>query len=510
MLTEKKEGNMKRTVKKLSSKLAPGLAHKYAKIDKIDKIETIENQLIDIQATLGALREEDTRLLQLRKALEKVEHYQPTYGITGVLNKTAREESRDRATTIQQYLEQLTNKRILDIGSSLGFFSFFLADRGAIVEGWDWSVDNCEATRLIQSLNGVENANFKVKELNLDTVQTIQPGSFDAVLVLSVFHHIIRFTGIDATRQLVKELFDRVPVMIVELAKKGEDPKLPWDDSQPDDELAIFDFVKDDITIKKIGEFPNHLSDKTRPLYLVERKKMVKVADHTYSYDTQQKLPYKLFPSTITSANRRYYFSNDAVIKEYELSGKYKSHNVAQIINEINVLLQIAGSGVYHAPELLDYDLSDPSRIRLAVKRVEGDNIGDTLKPHVPKTVVKWLNDIAKTLRDLRAAGYYHNDIRSWNVIVKANHAWLIDYGLAAPSDKDNDAVSLLWLAHALLTGEKEPLDRKETLLPSADVFKSDPQLSALYQYIKQNQPAIDYNEVVDLLVISTATTKKK
>lgn len=482
---------MKKAIKRSINRLAPGVKVTMDRIGNMEEqLRHIEAQVEQANQKLVELQQHDNRLDQLRALAAAVEPYQPAYGIAGVIDAPNRSESRDRCTVIERALSPLPGKRILDIGSSLGFFSFYFADRSATVEGWEVSPQNAEVARRIGEINGIH-VDFKVKELNDETVQTVPYGAFDAVFILSVFHHIIRFHGLEYTQQLVKDLFDRIPVMVVELARKGEDSKLPWDASQPEDERAIFDLVKDDVTIEKLGNFGTHLSKKVRPLYVVRKKQQVKVNNRLYAYGHSASEAYKDSPVVGMGVKRRYYFGNDFIVKEYSFDAKSAHENVGQILNEVKVFSEfdLHKAKIFHAPKLLDFEIDMPHGAKIALERVEGSLVIDMDLRGKTGKVQKVVEDVLKTLRDLEAMHLHHNDVRSWNIIVnESGSAWLIDYGLVGGRQIGTaDVVGLLWAAHAMLNGERETYLRQDEL-PAQDSFKESPALLAMYKQVKKGE----------------------
>lgn len=479
--------NIKHMVKKGMAKMAPGF------VESGRRILHMEEMMRHVQANVTELREEvnkglghhDSRIDQLRWLATQIEPYQPAYGVQGAIDSPQR-DCHDRCLAIEHALRPIPGKRTLDIGSSFGYVSFYLADRGATAEAWDMHALNIEISQRIGDINGI-GVKFRTNELTLETAKTIPAGKFDVVILLSLFHHIVRFQGLEQTQQIVKELFGRIPVMVVELARKGEDPALPWDKSQPDDELAIFDLVKDDVEIKKIGEFKNHLSEKTRPLYVIQKKKTVAVNANTYAYSYSTTEAYKDSPVSRYGLVRRYYFSDEYIVKEYVFEPSTFGDNVVQILNEVNLLLHVVAGRVHHAPELVDFEVSR-ERACVVIKRVEGELASDLDLKGKHQKVRKLAEDALKTLADLEKINLYHNDIRSWNLIVDAKgRGWVIDYGMAGVLKVDDDALALLWMLHAMLRGERELYRGGDSSLPDEASF-TDPALRAVYKAVKKGE----------------------
>ncbi|MHC5719169.1 MAG: class I SAM-dependent methyltransferase, partial [Nostoc sp.] len=224
----------------------------------------------------------DNPLIKLSHLLKKIEYYQPLYKIPSLLkNSVPQRTCEDRCQAIENTLltlgNNLTGIKILDVGSSLGYNSFFFAERKAHVLGIDNNIENVLASRLISEINGI-NIDFKVAEFDLDYSNLIQKSEYDVVFLLSVIHHIIYSKGLEYTKEMMEILLDKVPVIIVELAVKdeeNEDKDLYWREALPNDSLSIFENCQD-IHINLIGYFSTHFSSVKRPLYAIS-KKIIKV-----------------------------------------------------------------------------------------------------------------------------------------------------------------------------------------------------------------------------------------
>lgn len=458
---------MKKIIKKAVTKTFPGIQEERTRLRRIEEhVRTLSDKVDSLHDKVS---HHDARLDNLKDLLGKVEPYQPLYGLGGLISEPRR-TSADRCRVIEKALGDVSGLRMLDIGSSLGYVSYYFADRGASVEGWDSTLNNVEVSRLTGELNGIQGASFKFKELNEEMVKTIPGGEFDVVFVLSVFHHIIYYQGLDKTKELVKSLLDRIPVMVVELAKKGEDASLKWDSAQPENELDIFDGL--DVEIKKLGDFHNHLSDNTRPLYMVTRKKEVEVNGHKYAFETSTQHAYEDSKVAQMGVKRRYYFGLDTFVKEYSFDKGSKVENVPQMMSEIALLLSLQKSkqSVHNLPQILDFEFTGKNA-KLAMKKIEGKLGSEYGK--VTKTQLQFvLKDVLQTLSDLEDRHIHHNDIRSWNIMIGHNQAWLIDYGLASPVEIEDNKVSFLWALQAIMSGEREDQSQHKTKAPKRDTFE--------------------------------------
>jgi len=204
----------------------------------------------------------------IEQCFNRVEYYQPLYGVTGIEGPLR--SCRDRAVVIEAALDSLGPCfSLVDFGSSLGYFPFFFADRGARTMGIDINPENTAVARATQRVNGLS-ATFETAPLDLTKVRTISPGEYDVALALSVLHHITLRRGMDYVKQLVAELLARIPILIVELAHRDEAVNFVWRACLPEDSLEIFSGC-DHAQIQHLGDFPSHLSSSVRPMYLVRR-----------------------------------------------------------------------------------------------------------------------------------------------------------------------------------------------------------------------------------------------
>jgi O-antigen chain-terminating methyltransferase len=224
--------------------------------------------------TSGSLRENSpvvlssAQIADLNKYMGSVEYYQPLYGLQ-IAARPLR-ECRDRADVIARALSPLDGRlRVVDFGASLGYFVFYFADRGAHAEGVDFAFSSVAAATAVRRINGL-NCSLHCAELTLEYVRAIPAGKFDAGLLLSVLHHIVHGRGLNYAQQLVAELMQRIPVLILELARRDEEVLFAWRRSQPQDPLELLAACQN-IRIEKLGEFATHLSPVARPIWMAVR-----------------------------------------------------------------------------------------------------------------------------------------------------------------------------------------------------------------------------------------------
>jgi len=394
----------------------------------------------------------------------QVEHYQPIYGMPSTFFSTkAKRDCSDRAKIIENYFNNdFNNLRVLDIGSSLGYFCFYLADRGALAEGWDSNELNYYVSNLTKEINAITNASFLCRTLDLDTVKNIPYDKYDCALALSVFQHINNEHELAYSQNLIKSLLDKIPVLIVELANKNENTNVHWKDTLPPNELEFFSKLRN-CKIQKIGEFGTHLSDIKRSMYVISQK-YITVNNHKYLID---KVLYKPYESFRLPLQRRFYYTRNYFIKKYHLKFRLNNEeNFKQIINEINILNLINDANVSHTTRLVDYELGK-NNITLVLNKINGTLLSDVLNQLSNKAKGEIINHILEILCALESAGIFHNDIRSWNIIIDNNNEpYVIDFGLASLVEKENNLIAFAFLVNSLITNKSESETYNKESLP--------------------------------------------
>jgi O-antigen chain-terminating methyltransferase len=469
----------------------------------VGRIRNLKRTINGIKSTVERIDEKldqrDDRLERLRLAYGKVEPYQPLYGVTG-LGEPQR-ESKDRGEAILSYFENsVAGMRFLDIGCYFGYLSFYLADRGAKATGWDYWDTNIEVCNRLKDINGL-NADFSLETFSPESIEKIQKNEYDVALIFSVLHWTVHEKGLEYVQDALKKLMDRIPVLVVELAQKGEGKDYFWDKAAPARDLDIFNKVED-INIEKIGEFPTHLSEVKRPIYVIS-KKHVNINKRKYLIDKVSSKAYKGAPSW-RDISSKYYLSGDFFIKESFFEDSL-SMPAVRAVNEINFMLQKERNhldGVASIPKLIDYELTDKGA-RLVLERAKGKLLSDIDKEAAGVELAEKVSiSLVNVLAELEKNGLHHNDIRSWNTIVgNKGNVTLIDYELVATRAEEDEAISLLWTINTALAGEREDTSRQKTKFPERKYFTSAT-LRKIYDGAKNGK---NFVQIADSLLVGNA-----
>ena len=472
-------------IKKIIKKLFPSLIKRLHAIDEIQR---------NVKWLTQTFMDSDLNFYKLRNILNGIEYYQPAYMVGG-LDLIPKRECKDRCRIIEKALNNnLARNKILDIGSSLGYVCYYFSDKGAETEGWEADPKNIEAAKLIGKINGIP-SKFQNKYFSLDEVNEIKKGDFDVVIILSVLHHIIHYNGLIYVQELIKNLLDKIPVLVVELALKNEDTTLFWNDALPENELSIFDLVKDEIELTLLGEFPTHLSVKKRPLYLITKRneyfdRYVIVNNKKYHYDIKTCVGYNgsEVPLLCPQLKRFYYFSKEHVIKEYYIKD-FEINNTSQIITDISNLLFIKNLNKIKSTNIIDLEINNDKAI-VVLARDKGELISDILDSNEInlKIVAK---DVLSFIIILKENNLHHNDIRSWNILWDKEHAQVIDYGLMSTRSTDDDIISLLWVLNAIITKRRESSIFGDKPLPPKENF-TNTDFQELYEAIEEGERSLE------------------
>ena len=350
------------------------------------------------------------------------EVYQPVYGHPELSEHVSR-MSEDRLEAILETYDALQNLlsrplKILDLGCAQGFFSFSLAERGAIVHGVDYLDENITLCKMLAQKNPHLQVYFECGLVE-EAVSQLEDGQFDIVLGLSVFHHIVYEKGIDAVKNMIERLAQQSGTLILELALHDE--PLYWAAAQPESPVGLLGSIK---FVHEYGDYETHLSSITRPLFIVSNQYFI--VDNTAAEFLHVKSePHSLANDSYQSS--RYYFFGDGFIgKQYKFCGNLEEVNRVDFAN-MKYFLQKPPEG-FPAPRMIASTVNSNSGL-IMMERLPGRLLLDLLKENISFDKKNVLLSVLKQLATLEAAGFYHNDLRAWNVLVdKDGLTHLIDY----------------------------------------------------------------------------------
>lgn len=359
------------------------------------------------------------------------EVYQPIYSHPELSDQVSRpcQDRLEWILGVHDALARLLERplKVLDLGCAQGYFSCCLAEQGAEVLGIDYFDKNIAVCRALAEEHPQLALRFEVARLE-EVIARLETGQYDLVLGLSVFHHIAHEKGIDTVKGLFERLAATCGALIVELALREE--PLYWAAAQaqePREQLDAIAFVHE------LARHPTHLSGISRPLYVASNQYWILdgEAERFHSWSTE---PHALAHG-VHQGSRRYYFSHSLVLKFYRFDHPGGTHNRPEFTKEIAFLEQPpAGFRVYD----MRLSGSNSSEGWIVMQRLPGCLLLDLLREDVAFDRHAVLIAVLEQLAVLESAGLYHNDVRTWNVLVsEEGETHLIDYGAISPNMED-------------------------------------------------------------------------
>ena len=391
------------------------------------------------------------------------EQYQPIYGRDEIAS--ARDAELPRTAQILSTIDLVSTElgrplRILDLGSAQGYYCFLAAERGHHVTGVENLPVNIEVARAISQ----RHPDLDVDLVEADIVEIgmgAEHGDFDIVLGLSILHHLAHSDGHAAAVALVKHLADVVPFGIFEMALPEE--PLYWAASLPEDPrvtLAPFPFMRE------LAWSHTHLSDIQRPLiFCSSTHALVNGQLHPIVRYSEASHP---GAAAIFAGKRRYYDIPDGLVKVAAHFGEFVDDGLlsdirAEMFREVEVI-EALGDTTFEVPKIIEFH-DAPTEVVVAKTTFPGTLLSEVLSTLTDADRTAVFEQALHQLMTLEELGWYHTDLRTWNVVWDAatRACRLIDQGSIRQEPTDgawpHDArYSFLVFANALWTGQTDPL----------------------------------------------------
>lgn len=359
------------------------------------------------------------------------EIYQPVYGHPELSTNVSR-LCTDRLEKIAQVYDALYGLlgrplRVLDLGCAQGYFSLSLAERGAIVHSVDFLDKNITACKALAAENPSLKVSFEVAHVE-GIINRLKADQYDLVLGLSVFHHLVHEHGMTKARGLLDRVAACSGVLVVEFALHEE--PLYWASSQPQDPRTL---LAGCAFVHELARHCTHLAPIPRPLYVASNRYWV-LNGLAGKFDSWTTDPHALAIGQ-HEETRRYYFSAEHIVKLFRLDLQYGSRNRSESLREAAFLANPPAG--FPAPPCVTSGTSDTEGW-LVFRRTPGKLLLDVLRERTEIDHAAILRAVLEQLVILEAEGLYHDDVRTWNVLLDEDgKASLIDYGSISTKFKD-------------------------------------------------------------------------
>lgn len=372
-----------------------------------------------------------SRLAELVSRLPEI--YQPIYGHPDLSGQPSR-PSLDRWEEIRRLHAALAEKlgrpvRVLDLGCSQGFFSLSLAEAGACVVGIDYNEANIAVCKALAAEHLAFQVSFAVEKVE-DILARMQPGEYDLLLGLSVFHHLNHEHGYEAVTRMLGECAPKIVCGLFELALATE--PVYWAPAQPERPQAIlggFHFVH---TLSRHG---THLSEVQRPLCLASNR-IWYLDGQVEPFEVCRTVSHHLAANNF-QGSRKYFLNGRKVAKVFSLETLPNLREANQVELRAEAEFLATRAGLIPAAHLVGHGQND-TEAWLVREQLPGEILSDLLaRGHVVEGH-RILQDTLDQLCALEAAGLYHTDLRAWNLLVTPEGGTrLIDYGSISGKRED-------------------------------------------------------------------------
>ena len=310
---------------------------------------------------------------------------------------------------------------ILDIGCAQGYYSLKLAEAGNNVTGIDFNPLNIAVCQAL-SREACLPIDFRCEEI---AAQYFTTQKYDIIIALSVYHHIA-LKGYGYAKGIFDKMCKAGNVIITELALKEEG--YYWSANLPTHYQEWLDANK---FYKEIAFTDTHLTSVKRPFIFIS-KEYVYCGGQMYLYSSFTNKSYK---EGFDLPYKNLYFHGDTFCKIAHRSPLNAGHSDYMYNETEREIINLLDYNLSWFPQLLSYEITP--QYALCVQKInQGVLLYDLIKQRGPlKPSI--LYDVLDNLIELEANGLYHNDVRTWNVVITSHKAFLIDIGSITGKNED-------------------------------------------------------------------------
>jgi cyclopropane fatty-acyl-phospholipid synthase-like methyltransferase len=179
----------------------------------------------------------------IRRIADSYHPYQPVV-IKGVQLSAGERAHTDRWEIIKQSIEAFGAKTLVDLGCAEGFFvEQAAAQCGCFALGIEGDVRRLSLAQASATLNRVKGSGFIYAEMTPEFVEKLPV--FDAMLFMSVLHHIMYERGVDYAREYMQRLRSKVAKFMIFDTGQSNETENQWAKLLPDMGSTPHDWVSD-------------------------------------------------------------------------------------------------------------------------------------------------------------------------------------------------------------------------------------------------------------------------
>ncbi|HET7561556.1 MAG TPA: class I SAM-dependent methyltransferase [Rhodanobacteraceae bacterium] len=355
------------------------------------------------------------------------EAYQPAWGLPESTARSQR-QCEDRFAIVRDAVMALPADRplrILDVGCAQGYFSLGLKSelqrhgRQAEVLGVDYLEDNVRFCRALAEFHGLD-VRFMHDRFDAGFFERHGLADFDVVLALNVVHHIRELDGAAAADETLSAIRAHSTVLLCEIAQPQE--ALDWiADWHSSDDAMLRGFA----FRRRLGTFATHLTEVKRPLYGCSNR-LAYVGGRWFDFDRVLDRAHPGVPDRF-AGQRRFFIGPHSIVKACRTTGDFGAFNRAELEQEAQVLEALRDEPSRYPPLLAQAD--DGNESWLARGIVPGVLVSELIEKGASFDRAAMVRALLDELAHLQGCGFYHADLRAWNMLWDGNTLRLIDFG---------------------------------------------------------------------------------
>jgi SAM-dependent methyltransferase len=226
---------------------------------------------LSLEGKFSPLLEGAQRFL-LRRLVNSYEPYHPVY-LSGIQISAGQRSCADRWHFIEPYLKDIGARSVLDLGCAEGYFVQQAAENlNCLSMGIDADLRRLTIARMTATLNAISGACYIYGTLNPELLRRLP--KFDAVIFLSVLHHIVYEHGEQYAHQVLREIRRITRQCLFFDMGQSNEVQHEWSkllpDMAPDPQTWIGNFLRSAgySDVEVVGQTDAYKSDVRRCLFI--------------------------------------------------------------------------------------------------------------------------------------------------------------------------------------------------------------------------------------------------